>query len=93
MFPITCELLGRNVCWSTIVPKALKRLKFYIHDGRLPEVGSFFIDELELWGNDAHNAYVYFLTSMKFALKLLEASLFFNELESCGNTARGGFIF
>jgi len=44
---------------------------------RLPEVGSFFIDELELWGNDAHNSYVYFLMSMKSALKLLDAYIYF----------------
>ena len=51
--------------------QGFKGLKFYIHDGHLPEVGSFFLDELELWGNIFSHAYVYFLTSMKSMLKLL----------------------
>jgi len=28
--------------------QGFKRMKFYIHDGRLLEVGSFFLDDLEL---------------------------------------------
>ena len=32
-------------------------------------------------------SYVYFLTSLNYVLKLLDAGLFFNELEPCGNTA------
>jgi len=36
--------------------------------------------------------YVYFLTSLNYALKLLEAGLFFNELEPCGNTTRDKFV-
>ena len=38
--------------------------------------------------------YVYFLTSLNYALKLLVGGLFFNELEPCGNIARdnGHFV-
>lgn len=52
--------------------QGFKRVKFYIHNGHLPEVGSFFLDDHELWGNICSHAYVYFLTSMKSALKLLD---------------------
>ena len=31
--------------------QGFKWLESYIHDGNLPEIGSFFLDELELWGN------------------------------------------
>ena len=58
----------------------------------LPEIGSFF-NELKYWGKHLLMTYVYFLTSLNYVLKLLNAGLFFNELEPCSNTARGGFIF
>ncbi len=35
--------------------------------------------------------YVYFLTSLNYALKLLVESLFFNELELCDNIARQSY--
>ncbi len=35
--------------------------------------------------------YVYFLTSLNYALKLLVGVLFFNELEPCGNIARQSY--
>jgi len=35
----------------------------------------------------------YFLTSLNPTVTLLVEGLFFNDLEPCGNTARGGFIF
>jgi len=35
--------------------------------------------------------YAYFLTSLNYVLKLLDAGLFFNELEPCSNTARDKF--
>ena len=48
------------------------RLKIYIHDGHLPEVGSFFLDELELWGKACSQC----------------LCLFFNEHEVRVKTAR-----
>ena len=35
--------------------------------------------------------YVYFLTSLNYALKLLVEGLFFNELELCDNIARQSY--
>ena len=49
----------------------LQWLKYYIHDGYLPEIDSSF-NELKRWGKHFLIAYVYFLTSMKSALKLLD---------------------
>ncbi len=35
--------------------------------------------------------YLYFLTSLNYALKLLVESLFFNEIELCDNIARQSY--
>lgn len=52
-----------------------------------------FFNELKHGEKHFLMTYVYFLMSLNYVLKLLEAGLFFNELEPCGNTARCGFIF
>jgi len=35
--------------WWCKHAQGFKRLKSYVHNGHLPEIGSFFIDELERW--------------------------------------------
>ena len=52
--------------------------------------GSFF-NELKLWGKYLLMTYVYLLTSLNSALKLLVVGLFLNELEPCGNIARQSY--
>ena len=64
-----------------------KAQKMVIRHSQWLFTGSFF-NELKHWGKHFLMTYVYFLTSLNYALKLLVAVLFFNELEPCGNTAR-----
>src|ERR1700735_3475658 len=52
---------------------------------------SSFFSELKHSGKHFLMTYVYFLTSLKYALKLLVEGLFFNELELCDNIARQSY--
>ena len=67
-----------------------KAQKLTIRHSQWLFTGSFF-NELKLWGKHLLMTYVYFLTSLNYALKLLVESLFFNELELCDNIARDKF--
>ena len=50
-----------------------------------------FFNELKCGDKHLLMTYVYFLTSLNYALKLLMEGLFFNELELCNNIARDKF--
>ena len=52
---------------------------------------SSFFNDLKRWGKHLLMTYVYFLTSLNYALKLLVEGLFFNELELCDNISRQSY--
>jgi len=64
-----------------------KAQKLAIRHSQWLFTGSFF-NELKCWGKHFLMTYVYFLTSLNYALKLLVGGLFFNELEPCGYISR-----
>ena len=67
-----------------------KAQKLAIRDSQWLFTCSFF-NKLKCGEKHLLMTYVYFLTSLNYALKLLVESLFFNELELCDNIARQSY--